>query len=212
MESSPRLNLEPSAANVASTLTSPEDKAIETVLEKTLVNAPEPAAKVSFSVLDLPTSLTITGKEVIEKLNELLADAVPNGIESLNPKQYTPEATADRIVQGATAFFDLFAQQNPELEGEELVDAFMTEIESGIDEGFEDAIEILEGLGAFEIEGVREGISQTRALIDEKLLAYESQKREELGLDPLNVGDEVKEQISQEVLAQTGSQVLDTLA
>ncbi len=179
------------------------------VLDSALKFEREPAAKVSFSPLDLPTSLTITTDQVIQKLNEILASEVPDGVESLQPEQHTPEATAERIVQGATAFFDVYAKQNPELEGEELLDSFMSTIRSGIGTGYGEAFDILEGIGAFEIEGVQAGIEETKSLIEEKLIAYESQKRADLGLEPLKVETEVSEQVSQEVLAQSGSIVVD---
>ena len=37
-------------------------------------------------------------------------------------------------------------------------------------------------MGAFKFEGVREGIEKTKALIEEKLQAYEAFKGKELGL------------------------------
>ncbi|MCB0334189.1 MAG: DUF5610 domain-containing protein [Bdellovibrionales bacterium] len=181
------------------------------VIDSSLRFEQEPAAKVSFSPLDLPTSLTISAEEVLQKLNELLSDKLPEGIESLRPEEHTPEATADRIVQGATAFFDIYAQQNPDLEGEELLNSFMSTIRSGIETGYNDAFKTLEGIGAFELDGIQAGIEETKTLIEEKLVAYEAQKRVDLGLEPLKVKEEVEEKVSHEVLAQSGRIVVDRI-
>jgi len=153
---------------------------------------------------DLYKSLTITAREVIAKLNELLKEELPDGIESLKAEDVTPEATADRIVKQVTAFFDIFARQHPELEGEELVGAFMTEIRSGVERGYNDAFQSLEDLGAFQFDGVQAGVEETKRLIGEKLDQYEKQKRIELGIDPAPVEEEVSDVARSAVLREGG--------
>jgi hypothetical protein len=39
----------------------------------------------------------------------------------------------------------------------------------GVDQGYEEAFNILEGLGAFRIEGIQAGVEQTKILLGEKL-------------------------------------------
>lgn len=129
---------------------------------------------------DRSKGLSITVREIIKKLNELLKTSLPAGIESLSPQDTTPDATATRIVQGVTAFFSVYAKQNPRLSGQELLDSFMKTIKSGVQQGYDDAYKILEGLGAFEFDGVRAGVEETKVLIESKLDSFYQMKKEEL--------------------------------
>ena len=138
--------------------------------------------KVSVDFSDLYKGLSVAGQKIVDKINELIKAKVPDGLQSLRPEDVTPDATAEKIVLGATAFFSTYAKQHPELEGEDLLDAFMKEIRSGIEQGYGEAFDTLDGLGAFQFEGVKEGIQQTKTLIEEKLKAFEQFKREEMGI------------------------------
>lgn len=128
--------------------------------------------------------LTITAREIVKKLNELLADKVPNGVESLSVEDHTPEATASRIVQGVVAFLPAFAKQNPGLSEEEALDKFMETVKGGIQKGYDEAFSILEGLGAFEVDGIKSGVEETKILIDSKLNAFYEVKRSEMRGEP----------------------------
>jgi len=152
--------------------------------------------------------LALSAQQIVAKLNELLKAKLPNGIQSLGPEEFTPEATAERIVQGVTAFFGVFVKQHPELKGEELLNAFMERIRAGIQQGYDEAYTILEGLGAFEFEGVRAGVEKTKSLVEEKLKAYEQFKRQELGLIQENIAPHTKD----EVLAQGGARLVQQVA
>ena len=122
-------------------------------------------------------SLNLTAKEIVEKINELLKDKLHEGVESLDPSEVTPEKTATRIADGAIALFSAYKAQNKNLSEEELLDGFMKTIRSGIKQGYEDAAGILEGFGAFNFEGVKEGIEKTMKLVEEKLVKFESEIR-----------------------------------
>lgn len=147
-------------------------------------------------------ALSVTAREVVAKLNELLAAKLPNGLEGLKPEDTTPEATAERIVSGATSYFEVFKRQNPNLSDEELLNRFLSTIRGGIDRGYSEAVGTLEGLGAFEFEGVKSGVEKTRQLVDEKLAAFEAFKREELGLAPKSVGSDVTRDTTGALLGQ----------
>lgn len=127
---------------------------------------------------DIYKSLTILGDKVIAKLDELLKADVPGGIASLSPEQHTPEATAQRIVDGTTALFSIYARQHKDMEGEELFDSFMETIRKGIKQGYNDAMGTLGDIGALKIGGVQEGISETMRLVEEKLQAFEENYRQ----------------------------------
>ena len=131
--------------------------------------------------------LSESAKEIVLKINELLKSKLPDGLESLKPEDVTAEATAQRIVSGVTGLFEVYKEQHPELEGEELLSQFMSTIRSGVSAGYNDAFQTLEGLGAFSFDGVKQGIETTKSLIEEGLKAWEAQKKEELGIttDPV---------------------------
>jgi hypothetical protein len=139
--------------------------------------------QVDVNLSDVYKSLTVLGDEVLNKLDEILGDKVPGGVRSLKPEEHTPEKTADRITSGVLALFPTFARQNPELTGEELLSKFMETIRGGISQGLNDAVNILDSIGAFGFDGVKDGIDQTMHLVQEKLQAFESQYRKDNGLD-----------------------------
>ena len=135
---------------------------------------------VNVGMKDIYKSLTVLADEITSKLNDILGEDAPEGgIASLNPEDFTPEKTADIIVKGTTAMMDIFAKQNPDLEGEELLDKFMKTIRGGIQEGYSQAKAILGGIGAFEFDGVEDGISKTMSLVEEKLKTFEDQWRKD---------------------------------
>ena len=168
---------------------------------------------VAFSFQDLYKSLSVESKKIIDAINEQLKVSLPDGVQSLSPDQVTPEATAEKIVSGTTAFFSVFQDQNPDLQGEDLLNAFMKTIRGGIDSGYDDAVKTLEGLGAFEFDGVQDGVKQTKSLIESKLVAFEKQMRQQMGLDPKDpVAEASAVDIKNAVLTQAGAQSLNISA
>jgi len=86
-------------------------------------------------------------KSAIEKLNTVLQpDFGPNAIQNSAEIDVSPEVTAERIVSLSTGFFGAFREQNPELGDEEALDQFISTIGGGIEQGFAEAREVLEGL------------------------------------------------------------------
>lgn len=105
----------------------------------------------SFSASDNPQALVL--KTAIEGINEALKEtlgenAIQNAYES--GLDVSPEATADRIVSLSTAFFGAYQEANPELSQEDALNQFVDVIRGGIDQGFAEAREILEGLNVLE--------------------------------------------------------------
>jgi hypothetical protein len=136
--------------------------------------------RVNVHVKNASKGLAVLAKEVLKSLNEILKQDLPEGVYGLKPENHTPEATAQRIVDGTTALFSVFAKQNPNLEGEELIDKFMSTIRGGIEKGYNEAVGILEAIDAFQIDGVESGIQETMRLVDEKLLAFEESMKASL--------------------------------
>jgi hypothetical protein len=92
-------------------------------------------------------------KTAIEGINEVLKETlgdnpIQNAYES--GLDVSPEATAERIVSLSTAFFGAYQEANPELNQEDALNQFVDVIRGGIDQGFAEAREILEGLNVLE--------------------------------------------------------------
>lgn len=138
------------------------------------------------------SSLQISFQSAIEEINKQLridlgldqsaADPVSN--EALNDQggmdYWSPENTAQRIVQGSTAFISGFQNAHPELQGEELVNRFLEVIGQGISDGFAQAKGFL---GDFNVlsEDIESTIDQTYSYVQEGLQSF---KNDYLGITP----------------------------
>ncbi|MBD3611441.1 MAG: DUF5610 domain-containing protein [Hydrogenovibrio crunogenus] len=136
----------------------------------------------------IENSLKMTFQAAIEKLNETLTpDLGENAISQEALKKqggmeyWTPENTAGRIVSGATAFLPAFQKAHPELEGEALMQEFMSVVGGGLQSGFDEAKGILGDLNVFEGK-VKDTFSATTDLVSKGM---ENFRREFLGLPPL---------------------------
>lgn len=125
---------------------------------------------------DQPLSLVL--KTALQGINEALQasvepdasitsveDAYESGID------YSPEATAERIVSFSTQFLSAYREQNPEMSEEESLTSFMDVISGGIDQGFDEAKDILGGLNVLEGE-VSTNIDKTYELVQEGLKLF----------------------------------------
>lgn len=122
----------------------------------------------------------INYQEVVSKLEEVLRQelgdenfsldklaAKTSGVEG-QEDYWSPEKTSDRIVAGATGYFEAFKKQHPSLSEEEALDKFMDVIAPAIDRGFNEAREILQGFEIFKGD-VQENAERTLELVHEKL-------------------------------------------
>ncbi|WP_306518087.1 DUF5610 domain-containing protein [Rheinheimera sp.] len=83
----------------------------------------------------------------------------------------SPQATADRIVAFATNFYQQYREQNKDLTDEDAMTKFMDIIGGGIDKGFTEARDVLDGMG--ELQGkVKEDIDSTYELIQKGLQSF----------------------------------------
>lgn len=175
------------------------------IVERVLT--PRNEDKIDVDISGLDKNLSFTAQKVLAKLNELLKEKLPEGIESLKAEEYTPEKTADRIVAGVTALFSAFSKQNGDLSQDEVLSRFMSLVTKGVEQGYNDAYSTLDGLGAFEFEGVKSGVEQTKRLIDQKLKAFEAEKRKELGLDDPTLKNELELMTKGEITQKAGVQI-----
>lgn len=130
------------------------------------------ASEAQLGVKDQPLSLVF--KSAIEKLNETLTpelgeNAIQNAYDS--GMDFTPEATADRIVSFATNFFAAYQQNHPDMGQEEALNSFMDLIGGGIQQGFDEARDILGGLQVLEGD-VSNNVDATFDLVQQGLEAF----------------------------------------
>jgi hypothetical protein len=135
-------------------------------------------------------ALRILYQETVDKLNEVLApDLGPNAIsaeklaEQGGMEYWSPENTANRIVQGTVGFFEAYKTSNPDLQGEALLDKFLSVIGGGIEKGFEEAGSILKGFGVYD-GSVKDNAEKTYELVQKGLQAFREQQMEQMGLKP----------------------------
>ncbi|WP_085297057.1 DUF5610 domain-containing protein [Cognaticolwellia mytili] len=116
-------------------------------------------------------------KTAIEEINKQLEPALgENAIQAAYESEVdvSPEATAKRIVQGATAYYEAFKSQNRDLSEEESLNEFLNVISSGIDTGFDDAKDILESLSVLEGD-IATNIDSTYDFVQQGLNSFKEQ-------------------------------------
>jgi len=128
---------------------------------------------VSLSAGNEPMSLLL--KTALEGINKALEGQLgPNAIQ----KSYdtgidvSPQATADRIVQMSTAFFDNYYANHSDLSIDEALSSFTKLIGGGIDSGFKEARDILSGLNVLNEGNIGSNIDATYNLVQEGLKAF----------------------------------------
>ncbi|NMP30112.1 DUF5610 domain-containing protein [Thalassotalea sp. M1531] len=136
-------------------------------------------------------------KTAITEINEHLApylgeNAAEKAYES--DLDFSPKATAKRIVDGSTAFFASFKENNPDLDEEQALEKFNDIINGGIEKGFADARGILESLKVLEGK-VDEDINSTYDFVQQGLVNF----REKLLTDLQTANEESSVNESSEV-------------
>ncbi len=127
------------------------------------------------SVADNPMQLLY--KTAIEEINKKLEPTLgKNATQSAYNANLdvSPEATAQRIVQGTTAFYQAFKQQHSELGEEESLNEFIKVISSGIEKGFEEAKDILDSLSVLEGD-IETDIETTYGFVQQGLIDFKEQ-------------------------------------
>ncbi len=116
---------------------------------------------VSVGVQEKPMQLLY--KAAIEAIDEELEEILGPDSTQRNFDagiDFSPEATADRIIKASTAFFYSYQEQHPEENLEEQLDNFIAIISGGVDQGFDEARHILDGLGVLEGD-IEDNINRT---------------------------------------------------
>jgi len=107
----------------------------------------------------------VVGRSQAE-IEKLFAD-IGVDVDESPGTDWSAEATAQRIFDFATAFYQKFADDNPDLDEGSKITAYEDEIRGAIERGFSEAIEILEGM---QVPGeVLDTANETMTLLSEKL-------------------------------------------
>ena len=132
----------------------------------------ESSLKFSQTIGDQPLSLLL--KTALQGINEALkAGGVESSVEDSYESgvDFSPEATAERIVSFSTQFLGSFRDQHPEMNDEESLTAFVKIISGGIDQGFGEAKDILGALKVLEGD-ITTNIDKTYELVQEGLQSF----------------------------------------
>lgn len=171
-------------------------------LNKQKLNATIMENQLKLSTGEDDNSMKLLYKTALEGINsELEAEFGPNAAEKIKASgvDTSPEATADRIVGFATAFYQKYSEQNPDMPEEERLDKFLALVGGGVDKGFEDARGILDGLGVLEGK-ISNDIDSTYSLIQEGFAKFR-----EMILNPDKTTEEVE--ITEAVAEKTSSEL-----
>ncbi|MCG6201735.1 DUF5610 domain-containing protein [Psychromonas antarctica] len=153
------------------------------VMNKKQLNASilESAIKFNETIAGQPQSLLL--KTALQGINDALKEM---GVETTAEDAYqsaidfSPEATAERIVSFSTQFLGSYREQHPDMGEQESLTAFVDIISQGIDQGFGEARDILGGLKVLEGD-IGDNISKTYELVQQGLhaFAFPSEKSKE---------------------------------
>lgn len=149
------------------------------------------AASAEVSISAGNQSMALLLKTAIDNLNEVLApefgdNAIQRAAES--GLDVSPEATADRIVTLSTAFFARYQEAHPEKDLDTALTDFVELIGGGVDQGFAEAREILDGLGVLRGD-IASNIDKTYELVQAGLKAFaENYPRPEAAASEPDVG------------------------
>ncbi len=138
------------------------------------------AATVNISKPENPGPFAL--EAIINKINEILRPQLgENAVQNSLGTDFSPEATAERIVNLATGFFGLYQQQNPDEAPDSALSNFLSTIRDAIDEGFEEAREILTSLRALTDE-ISNTIDETYDLVQQGLDRFEQEQTANLAV------------------------------
>lgn len=82
---------------------------------------------------------------------------------------WSPEATAKRIFDFASGMLEVWRGQNPKMDESALIDSFEETIRGAVDEGYQSAVGVLEGMGAGDetLDVSRRTMSELSRLFDD---------------------------------------------
>ncbi|MET0856957.1 MAG: DUF5610 domain-containing protein, partial [Telluria sp.] len=135
------------AEGAAAASVKPETKVSASVEAKNLLNISIVQASLEVSISTQNEPLALLYKTAITNLNEALQPEFgENAIQDAAGQDNTPDGTAGRIVTLSTAFFESYKNQHPGEDADTALKNFMDIVRGGMEQGFKEAREILDGL------------------------------------------------------------------
>jgi hypothetical protein len=134
-------------------------------------------AQLQVSMQSEDQSMSLLYKTVLAEINnELAPELGENSLQKAYDQNLdvSPEATAERIVSSATAYFAAYREQNSDLSDEDAMSGFIDVIGAGIDRGFDDARDILESLSVLK-DQVASNIDLTYEYVQSGLTSFAEQ-------------------------------------
>ena len=124
-------------------------------------------ASMDVSIQSGDSSLALLYRTAIDRINEILGPELgPNAIGNVSSQDNSPEGTAGRILALSTALYDAYAARHPDTDPETLARNFVALIRGGFETGFNEAKDILDGLGVLgEDSPVASDIQKTYELV-----------------------------------------------
>lgn len=115
-------------------------------------------------------------EHILGKLKEQLAAAGVD-FDAAAGLDWSPDATAQRIFGFATGLMGIFRDQNPELSESEVIDKFESTVRGAVDEGYSQAIGILQGLNVGDevLDTAQTTIDKVHTLFDDFFANLRSQ-------------------------------------
>jgi hypothetical protein len=165
----------PSATNTATVDPTAKDDAktekTENIREyiKSSTNTAILSASLDVSISTGDKSMQLLYKTAIDNINQILKPEFgDNAIQAKASEDQSPDATAGRIVSLSTAFFDKFMEQRPGMDKATAAQQFRDVLSKGIDQGFSEARNILNGLNVLSGD-IASNVDKTYELVQNKL-------------------------------------------
>ena len=162
-----------STQNQPATETKLPTKQSQAIADKDVQNRAILQASLDVSISSGNDSLALLYSSVVSELNQVLeADMGPSAIQKAYDSgiDMSPAATAERIVGLSANFFSSYQDQHPEMDYDTQVRSFVELIAGGINQGFSEARDILDGLQVLEGD-IASNIDTTYDLVQDKLTA-----------------------------------------
>ncbi len=155
----------------------PNNKITAAVEAKNLLNISIVQASLEVSINTQNEPLALLYKTAITNLNEALQPQFgENAIQNAAGHDNTPEGTAGRIVTLSTAFFDAYKAQHPDEDPDTALKSFMDTIRSGMEKGFQEGREILNGLKVLQGD-IASNIDKTYELVMQGYADFEASQK-----------------------------------
>ena len=156
--------------NTGATVTTKEEA-------RTQLNASIVTASFDVAISSGNEPLALLFKSAINSINVVLKqERGDNAIQNAFGQDNSAEGTAGRIVSISTGFYEAFKRQHPGEDEADVLSNFMSTIKRGFEQGYQEAADILQGLGVLSGD-IKSGIEKTYELVLQGYADFEAAQR-----------------------------------